>query len=173
MLPRGMRLVTPKTANGSNNEAAAEYTVQLSMATASEDVGVQLFVDDKEITDVIKAEKGEDWSTYSTVTAKTKEIAKGEHVLKMKIVGNFVNVDWIKFCKEADCKDNVGIRTARVNLQIPEKIYAVFGMTGKFLGNVEVNGQSIAKSIRSAGFTPGVYMVRSAGQSKTFRVLVK
>ena len=156
-----------------NNEAAAEYTVQLNMATASEDVGVQLFIDDKEITDVIKAEKGEDWSTYSTVTAKTKEIAKGEHVLKMKIVGNFVNVDWIKFCKEADCKDNVGIRTARVNLQIPEKIYAVFGMTGKFLGNVEVNGQSIAKSIRSAGFTPGVYMVRSAGQSKTFRVLVK
>jgi hypothetical protein len=46
-------------------------------------------------------------------------------------------------------------------------------MTGKFLGNVEVNGQSVAKSIRAAGFTPGVYMVRSVGQSKTFRVLVK
>ena len=43
----------------------------------------------------------------------------------------------------------------------------------KFLGNVDVNGQSVAKSIRAAGFVPGVYMVRSVGQSKTFRVLVK
>jgi hypothetical protein len=73
-----------------------------------------------------------------------------------------------------DCEESpIALPKARVELQIPEKIYAVFGMTGKFLGNVEVNGQSVAKSIRAAGFTPGVYMVRSVGQSKTFRVLVK
>ena len=156
-----------------NNEAASEYTIKLNVATASEDVGVQFFIDDKEITEVIKAPQGDDWATYGEVTATTKEIPKGEHVLKMKIVGNFVNVDWFKFCKEADCKDNVGFRMARVNLQIPEEIYSVFGMTGKFLGNVDVNGQSIARSIRSAGFVPGVYMVRGLGHSKTFRVLVK
>ena len=91
----------------------------------------------------------------------------------MQIVGNYVNVDWFKFCMGFDCEDKVSIRSPRVELQIPEKIYAVFGMTGKFLGNVEVNGQSVAKSIRSAGFVPGVYMVRSVGHSKTFRVLVK
>ena len=156
-----------------NNQLASEYTIVLNMATASDDVGVQFFIDDKEITDVIKAEKGEDWDHYSTVEAKTKEIPKGEHVLRMQIVGNFVNVDWFKFCMGFDCEDKVSIRSPRVELQIPEKIYAVFGMTGKFLGNVEVNGQSVAKSIRAAGFTPGVYMVRSVGQSKTFRVLVK
>ena len=159
-----------------NNEAAAEYTVQLNMATASEDVGVQLFIDDKEITDVIKAEKGEDWSTYSTVTAKTKEIAKGEHVLRMKIVGNFVNVDWIKFCKDDKCEeggDISSIRHTRIDFPIAEKSYSIFSMTGKHLGYVEAKGQSLAKSIRSAGYVPGVYMVRSVGHSKTFRVLVK
>ena len=156
-----------------NNEAAAEYTIKLNVATASEDVGVQFFIDDKEITDVIKAEKGEDWSTYSTVTATTKEIAKGEHVLKMKISGNFVNIDWIKFCKDAQCDDNVGIRATRVELPIAEKSYSVFSMTGKHLGYVEAKGQSLAKSIRSAGYVPGVYMVRGVGHSKTFRVLVK
>jgi hypothetical protein len=46
-------------------------------------------------------------------------------------------------------------------------------MTGKYLGHIDANGQSIAKSIRSAGFVPGVYMVRGLGQTKTFRVLVK
>ena len=156
-----------------NNEAAAEYTIKLNVATASEDVGVQFFIDDKEITDVIKAEKGEDWSTYSTVTATTKEIAKGEHVLKMKISGNFVNIDWIKFCKDSQCDDNVGIRATRVELPIAEKSYSVFSMTGKHLGYVEAKGQSLAKSIRSAGYVPGVYMVRGVGHSKTFRVLVK
>jgi hypothetical protein len=156
-----------------NNQIASEYTIVLNVATASEDVGVKFYIDDKEITDVIKAPQGDDWNTYSEVKAQTKEIPKGEHVLKMQIVGNFVNVDWFKFCMEFDCDDNVSIRNQRIELPIAEKSYAVFSMTGKFLGQVDARGQSIAKSIRSAGFTPGVYMVRGLGHSKTFRVLVK
>ena len=159
-----------------NNEAAAEYTVMLNLATASEDVGVKLYIDDKAITDVIKAEQGEDWSTYKTVTATTKEIPKGEHERKLEISGNFVNVDWIKFCKDEKCEDGgdiSSIHKARIEFPIAEKYYSVFSMTGKFLGQVDANGQSLAKSMRSAGFVPGVYMVRGVGHSKTFRVLVK
>ena len=159
-----------------NNEADAAYTVMLNLATASEDVGVKLYIDDKAITDVIKAEQGEDWSTYKTVTATTKEISKGEHELKLEISGNFVNVDWIKFCKDEKCEDGgdiSSIRNTRIDFPIAEKYYSVFSMTGKFLGQVDANGQSLAKSMRSAGFVPGVYMVRGVGHSKTFRVLVK
>ena len=159
-----------------NNEADAAYTVMLNLATASEDVGVKLYIDDKAITDVIKAEQGEDWSTYKTVTATTKEISKGEHELKLEISGNFVNVDWIKFCKDEKCEDGgdiSSIRKARIEFPIAEKYYSVFSMTGKFLGQVDANSQSLAKSMRSAGYVPGVYMVRGVGQSKTFRVLVK
>ena len=159
-----------------NNEADAAYTVMLNLATASEDVGVKLYIDDKAITDVIKAEQGEDWSTYKTVTATTKEISKGEHELKLEISGNFVNVDWIKFCKDEKCEDGgdiSSIRKARIEFPIAEKYYSVFSMTGKFLGQVDANSQSLAKSMRSAGFVPGVYMVRGVGHSKTFRVLVK
>ena len=156
-----------------NNQIASEYTVVLNVATQSEDVGVQFFIDDKEITDVIKVPQGDDWNTYSKVEAKTKEIPKGEHVLKMQIVGNYVNIDWFKFCMGFDCDDNVSIRNQRIELPIAEKSYAVFSMTGKYLGHVDAKGQSLAKSIRSAGYVPGVYMVRGVGQSKTFRVLVK
>ena len=159
-----------------NSEEAAEYTVTVSMATQSDDVGVKFFIDDKEITDVVKAEKGEDWTTFTEVKAQTKEIAKGEHELKMQIVGNYVNIDWIKFCKDDTCEeggDISSIRKARIDFPIAEKYYSVFSMTGKFLGQVDANSQSLAKSMRSAGYVPGVYMVRGVGQSKTFRVLVK
>ena len=159
-----------------NSEEAAEYTVTVNMATQSDDVGVKFFIDDKEITDVVKAEKGEDWTTFTEVKAQTKEIAKGEHELKMQIVGNYVNIDWIKFCKDDTCEeggDISSIRKARIDFPIAEKYYSVFSMTGKFLGQVDANSQSLAKSIRSAGYVPGVYMVRGVGHSKTFRVLVK
>ena len=159
-----------------NSEEAAEYTVTVNMATQSDDVGVKFFIDDKEITDVVKAEKGEDWTTFTEVKAQTKEIAKGEHELKMQIVGNYVNIDWIKFCKDDTCEeggDISSIRKARIDFPIAEKYYSVFSMTGKFLGQVDANSQSLAKSMRSAGYVPGVYMVRGVGQSKTFRVLVK
>ena len=159
-----------------NSEEAAEYTVTVSMATQSDDVGVKFFIDDKEITDVVKAEKGEDWTTFTEVKAQTKEIAKGEHELKMQIVGNYVNIDWIKFCKDDTCEEDgdiSSIRKARIDFPIAEKYYSVFSMTGKFLGQVDANSQSLAKSMRSAGYVPGVYMVRGVGQSKTFRVLVK
>ena len=159
-----------------NSEEAAEYTVTVNMASQSDDVGVKFFIDDKEITDVVKAEKGEDWTTFTEVKAQTKEIAKGEHELKMQIVGNYVNIDWIKFCKDDTCEeggDISSIRKARIDFPIAEKYYSVFSMTGKFLGQVDANSQSLAKSIRSAGYVPGVYMVRGVGQSKTFRVLVK
>ena len=128
-----------------NNQIASEYTVVLNVATQSEDVGVQFFIDDKEITDVIKVPQGDDWNTYSKVEAKTKEIPKGEHVLKMQIVGNYVNIDWFKFCMGFDCDDNVSIRNQRIELPIAEKSYAVFSMTGKYLGHVDAKGQSLAK----------------------------
>ena len=156
-----------------NNQIASEYTIVMNVATASENVGVKFYIDDEEITDVIKAPQGEDWNTYSEVKAQTKEIPKGEHVLKMQIVGDYVNVDWFKFCMGFDCDDQVGIKNARIELPIAEKSYAVFSMTGKYLGHVDAKGQSLAKSIRSAGYVPGVYMVRGLGNSKTFRVLVK
>ena len=159
-----------------NNQTASEYTIVMNVATQSEDVGVKFYIDDEAITDVIKAPQGDSWDAYSEVKAQTKEIPKGEHVLKMQIVGNYVNIDWFKFCMGFDCDEkggDVSIRNARFELPIAEKAYAVFSMTGKFLGQVDAKGQSIAKSIRSAGYTPGVYMVRGLGKSKTFRVLVK
>ena len=80
------------------------------MATASEKAGVQLFIDNKAVSDTIYAKQGEDWSNYSAVQSKLGEIAAGEHIIKMQIVGNYVNIDNLRFCEGEKCEETVGIR---------------------------------------------------------------
>jgi hypothetical protein len=99
-----------------NVAKTAKYAVELQMATASEKAGVQFFVDGKAISDSIIAKQGEDWSTYSAVQSKVGELSAGEHVLKMQIVGNYVNIDNIRFCEGEKCEETVGIRASRASL---------------------------------------------------------
>ncbi len=96
-----------------NIEKTSKFTVEVQMATASEKAGVQLFIDNKAVSDSIIAKQGEDWSNYTAVQAKLGEIAAGEHVLKMQILGNYVNIDWLKFCEGEKCEESVGIRAIR------------------------------------------------------------
>jgi hypothetical protein len=97
-----------------NVAKTAKFTVEVQMATASEKAGVQLFIDNKAVSDSIIAKQGEDWSTYTAVQSQLGEIAAGEHVLKMQIVGNYVNIDNIRFCEGEKCEETVGIRASRV-----------------------------------------------------------
>lgn len=96
-----------------NVEKTAKFTVEVQMATASERAGVQFFIDNKAVSDSIIAKQGEDWSTYTATQAKLGEISAGEHVLKMQIVGNYVNIDNIRFCEGEKCEETVGIRANR------------------------------------------------------------
>jgi hypothetical protein len=107
-----------------NVAKSAEYTVQAQMATASEKVGVQFFIDGKAVTDTVIAKQGEDWSTYQAISAKTSQIEAGEHVLKMQIVGNYVNVDWFRFCEGAECEETSGMRkmTPKVSGEAPVRM---------------------------------------------------
>ncbi|MBO4828666.1 MAG: carbohydrate-binding protein [Fibrobacter sp.] len=96
-----------------NVEKTAKFTVEVQMATASEKAGVQLYIDNKAVSDSIIAKQGEDWSNYTAVQAKLGEIAAGEHVLKLQILGDYVNIDWLKFCEGEKCEESVGIRAIR------------------------------------------------------------
>jgi len=98
-----------------NVAKTAKYAVELLMATASEKAGVQLFIDNKAVSDSIYAKQGEDWSNYVAVQSKVGELSAGEHVLKMQIVGNYVNIDNIRFCEGEKCEETVGIRANRAS----------------------------------------------------------
>ena len=148
------------------------YEVKVSMATPSENAGVKLYIDGKAVTDeIIAKQNGEnDWSTYSEVSAKTTEIEKGSHALKLEIVGNNVNVDWLEFCK-GKCETN-SLNKIRYGMDA-SKIYAVYGVNGSFVGRIDASNASEVRSrVNALVKQSGVYFVKSLSSGFTQRVSV-
>ena len=163
-----------------NVKESGTYKVQVSMATKSENAGVKFYIDGKAITDSIIATQGEDWDTYSAISATTSEISAGEHVLKMEIHGNFVNVDWLEFTSNA-VKDSTkttsknGLEHAlHLNLGSSQlQTYQVFCMNGSFMGSVSASSLAeLQEKIRFVVKHNGTYLVRSH-HGKTRQIIVK
>ena len=158
-----------------NVAADAKYNITANVATASDASALQLFLDDKEITESLPIEKIDSvWTTYKVVDLGSAELTKGEHVLKLLITGAFLNVDWINFVDPNAPVTAIGAAPANFRL-MPQTVtsYNVFGATGKFLGRIDNVGASLSEALKTAGFAKGVYMVRGIGQAKAMRVQVK
>lgn len=159
-------------------KTAGKYEVLVNMATNAENVGVKLFIDDKSVTESIIADQGEDWDTYTPVSAMTSEIAAGEHVLKMVVDGNYVNVDWIKFCLESCAAEaefgTTSVASKKLRLDVSGlETYGVFGLNGSFIGNVFAsNAQEVSSQVNGLVKQKGVYFVKSLRTGLTHRVSV-
>ena len=148
------------------------YEVKVNMATPSENAGIKLYIDGKAVTDDIIAKQNaeNDWSTYSAVSAKTKEIEKGEHALKLEIVGNNVNVDWMEFCKD-ECKTDK-IQGFRYGVDA-SRTYGVYGVDGSFVGRVDAsNTFDVRTKVNALVKQSGIYFVKSVNGGHTLRISV-
>ena len=148
------------------------YEVKVNMATPSENAGIKLYIDGKAVTDDIIAKQNaeNDWSTYSAVSAKTKEIEKGEHALKLEIVGNNVNVDWMEFCK-GECKTDK-IQGFRYGVDA-SRTYGVYGVDGSFVGRVDAsNTFDVRTKVNALVKQSGIYFVKSVNGGHTLRISV-
>ena len=148
------------------------YEVKVNMATPSENAGVKLYIDGKAVTDeIIAKQNGEnDWSTYSEVSAKTKEIEKGEHALKVEIVGNNVNVDWLEFCL-GECK-TASLKGLRYGVDA-SRTYGVYSLNGAFIGRVDASSAfEVRSKVNALVKQSGVYFVKSLTSGSTQRVSV-
>ena len=144
-----------------NVAADARYDITANIATAFETSGMQLFVDDKAITDTITFEKVDSvFTTYKVVDLGSVDLTKGEHVLKLLITGGYLNVDWIEFT-DPNAAPALAIKSPLVNVAKSHS-YEVFSVSGKRLGRVNVFSGTIAESLKMAGYRPGIYMVRNA-----------
>ena len=150
--------------------ADAKYDITANVATAFETSAMQLFIDDKEITESVVAPKVDSvWTTYKIIDVGSVDLKKGEHVLKLLITGGYLNVDWIQFTDPNDTTTSIA---KNVKLAPQTASYNVFGATGKFLGRVE-SGANMAAILKNAGFANGMYILRSVGLNKTLRVQVR
>ncbi len=148
------------------------YEVKVNMATPSENAGVKLYIDGKAVTDEIIAEQnGEnDWSTYSVVSVKTTEIAAGEHALKVEIVGNNVNVDWLDFCL-GECKTDK-IQAFRYGIDA-SRTYGVYSLNGKFVGRIDAsNSFDVRTKVNALVKQSGTYFVKSLNSGRSYRMSV-
>ena len=153
-----------------NVTADAKYDITANVATAFETSAMQLFIDDKEITESVVFPKVDSvWTTYKVIDVGSVDLKKGEHVLKLLITGGYLNVDWIQFTDPNDTTTSIA-KNVKLAPQIAS--YNVFGATGKFLGRVE-SGANMAATLKNAGFASGMYILRAAGLNKTLRVQVK
>ena len=160
-----------------NVAKAGTYGVQANMATSSEKAGIALSLNGKALGDTLIAKQGEDWETYTAISTKV-ELPEGENVLKVSIVGNYVNLDWIEFC-EGQCeapKDtstlaiahgatrgtiNNGAATGYSVDFDASRTYRVFDLNGKMLGRVTgKNVREIRAKVRNELKCQGAYYLK-------------
>ncbi len=150
------------------------YTMKASVASANNTSSFKLSMDGKDITEEIavpQASSGEDnFDEYNAVEANVS-LTEGEHILRFTVTGDWMDIDYIEFCKES-CDEKVGLAHVRMTTFESENSFNVFSATGKHLGRVDMNGASVGASLKKAGFARGVYMVRSIGGDRIHRVKV-
>lgn len=154
-----------------NVEREQEYALQIRYATSSENTGIKLYVDGKAVLESIAFEKGSNWDTYATLDAGMVKLPKGEHILKMEIVGNYVNIDWLDFKDPTTTalQPSIGFRLAPNGME-----YHVFDMQGRFVARFKSMGSAdLQAKTRAAVGRSGVYLVRPRAGGRMITVSVK
>ena len=99
-----------------------EYTVTANVSNSNELEGFQLYVDDKLVTNSYTIPQvSEDWSEYKEVPVCRTRLERGEHIIKIQIVGSYINIDWLKF--EVYDPTGVNIVFTDADLQTLENVH--------------------------------------------------
>lgn len=141
-----------------------EYAYEARVACGLNTSGIQLFVDDKDISGEIEVPNTVDWDTYTTVKGKTSEISEGEHVLKVLLTGSYANLDWIHFLGD----QNSIIAVNNTSFSFPMEV-SVYGINGSQLGKLNIVGDdnaTLAKQLLEAGYPVGTYLIKGNGFSR-------
>ena len=169
-----------------NVAASGTYIMHASVASANNTSSFKLSMDGKDITEEIpvpQATSGEEnYDEYNVVEAEV-DLDEGEHILRFTVTSDWMDIDWVQFCVNKECKEPVstgdsveiqGIRETHFAYDRNGR-FAVFGMTGKFLRHVELNNgissREMSDALHDAGFARGMYLIRKGNAS--FRVQVK
>ena len=162
-----------------NVAADAKYDITANVATPFETAGLQLFIDDKPITESITGLKTDEekFDVYKEKELGSAELKKGTHVLKLLITGTYLNVDWLKF---TDPNNPDAIRTVKQDMNLVSQggvSYGVYSVSGKRLGSIDgrnLASRNMSTLLRQAGYANGIYLVRSRvkGGSMMQKVIV-
>jgi len=167
-----------------NVKTAGEYVLTVRAAAGGTSGSIQLFMDDKAITDTIAVPQtaDNDWSVYKNINAGKVKLEAGKHILKLAITGSYANIDWINIGEEIkepeenkeDPEQRDVIRqTMNFNGQNGVSSYGIFDMNGTLLGKVNASSMSEATSLaKNVVRSAGSFCIRSLTTGNSRKVAI-
>jgi hypothetical protein len=163
-----------------NVKEDGDYYATARVASGNETSGFELLLDEKELVKAVTVPKtGEDWKTYQDLSLGKVKLTKGEHILRLSITGDYVNVDWLRFSVNENGDDGPGKDTSNVaikaNFQVKNvaETFGVYDVNGMLVGKFEAMGKAdVQRMTKNIVRTGGVYIVKSLRGGKTYRISV-
>jgi hypothetical protein len=154
---------------------SGEYDVSANCATTSENAGFKLYVDGNAVTDNIIVSQGTSFDTYTVLEAGKVTLSEGEHVLKVEIVGNYVNIDWLNFADPSTTAIAArGLQTESLQFAQKPTAYSVFDMQGRLVAKfIALSAQELQAKTAAAVKRSGTYLVKPQTGRQMHRVTVK
>lgn len=76
-----------------------KYTMSAAVASGNDNSAFKLYIDNKAITGTVAVPNTGDWETFTTVKEEV-QLPSGEHVLKLEIVSDWLDMDYMRFDDE-------------------------------------------------------------------------
>ena len=143
---------------------SAEYEWTARVSSTFEESGFRLYLDDKDITGRITVPQGEEWSDYTLIKGKTKELSAGEHVLKLAVESSYFNIDYIEFKGE----DATGIETISLTPNLQPGDYMLYNATGEFIGSIRLPKEQ--SFLEGDGHDHGMYILVSKETGTHYKI---
>ena len=148
-----------------NIEKEGFYNITAILSSGGEQSGIQLLLDDENITDTLKtAPNNEDWESYlETETSTLTKLPQGEHTLRMNIVGDWINIDKLVFTES----DPTALQLLDAD---KNEMFEIYDSLGRKSGEIFSNQINLSSKLKEKGIVSGVYILKSA--SKVLKVIV-
>lgn len=149
-----------------NIENEAYYDISAILSSGGENSGIQLLLDGETITDMLQTTPNEnDWESYlETTTRSLTKLPKGEHILRMNIVGDWINIDKFIFTEyDPTYVGNIDAEYIQT--------FEIFDVNGENYGKIVSNQHRLPYILREKGYARGVYVAKSA--KKVIKVIVE
>ena len=158
-----------------NVEADGDYGITANVAGENGTGSFVLYVDDKKVGTEI-ANEGKGFDTFTEVDGGKATLTKGEHELKLEIVSDWIDIDYVEF-KEISAQPPIGINNIRLSMTEAESNYSVFDMQGIKLGSFTAKGMNEAMDIvrenaKLRKQAKGVFFVRKNGDKPLTKKVV-
>lgn len=168
-----------------NVTETGDYTLFAAVASATDASSLQFLVDGQNLTSVISvpaaSEGEENYEDYNKVSANVY-LTQGTHIIKMKVISTWFDIDYFTFVKGKDASDPEPIESERtsiadrLNLDVKKlQDYQVFNQLGMRIGTISAYGFSAAiDMMKSSSYlkNSGVYYLKNkaSGVSKSVRI---